>query len=171
MNPALLAVIWVLVSLDCALMGYRLAMGRSALLDKRRYFQLASLRGALFAQGPLLAVTVLAVVLVERGGPGLADEFDEAMARFAAAGGAYAAVILVASLVCLFPSVTVRAAASVTIFGPLTLLRPLVVIATVLVAVGTNPAPEVLAVGLCAVVPGVLWEPLMDRRIARHELI
>ncbi len=50
MNGRALAAFWILVSLDCSLMGYRLAMGRSALLDKRRYHQRRSLRAAAVGQ-------------------------------------------------------------------------------------------------------------------------
>ncbi|MCO5322064.1 MAG: hypothetical protein M9922_11785 [Microthrixaceae bacterium] len=168
MNPRLVATVWVLVTLDCALIGYRLAMGRTARLDKRRYHQIASARGALLGQAPLAAVTALGVLVVVRGGEEVATEFNSAMSRFIAAGGAYAGLILVASAMCSLRSVRVRTVASVVIFGPLTLLRPAVVILTVAFAVGRHPTPGLALVGLTVVIPGVCLEMVLDRRIARR---
>lgn len=167
MNPALVATVWALVALDCALMGYRLEMGRSALLDKRRRYQRASVRAGVGATVPLTAVTAIAVVLVERGGPETAAAFDSAMGRFVVVGGAYAAIILGTWALCALPSLTVQTGASVVVFGPLTLLRPAVVVLTVAAAVGPDPSVELVLVGLLVAVPGVTIEPVLDRRIAR----
>ncbi len=167
MNPVLVGGVWLLVSLDCALMGYRLAMGRSTLLRKRRYFQLATVRGGLLGLVPLAAVRSVGVVLVERGEPTVATGFDQAMGRFLIVGGCYASLILGASMLCALPSVTVRTAASVMIFGPLTLLRPLVVVLTIAVSLGPRPSTELIALGLLVAIPGVAIEPLLDRRIVR----
>jgi hypothetical protein len=165
-NPLLVVGVWVLVTLDCALMGLRLALGRSALLDKRRALQWATVRAGLLGQVPLAVVTAVAVSLVGRGGADTAAAFDDAMVRFCGIGGAYAAAILATSALCLLPSVAVRSAASVIIFGPLTLLRPAVVVATVGGALGTDPPAELLVVGLLVAVPGVAIEPVLDRRAA-----
>ncbi len=167
MNLTLVAAVWALVILDCSLMGYRLAMGRSRLLDKRRYHQRASIAAGLLGFVPLAFVTAVARVLAYRAGPESVDQLNDAMARFVLVGGSYAAVILVASALCALPSVTVRTAASVMIFGPLTLLRPLVVVVTVAAAVGAAPPTWLAVVGLAIAVPGVAIEPVLDRRIAR----
>jgi|GEM_PF-6107058 len=53
--------LWFLATLDGALTGYREAAGRSALIDKRRYFRRAMIEGALFAQ---IAVVIAAVVVI-----------------------------------------------------------------------------------------------------------
>lgn len=166
MNPRLVAGVWVLVSLDCGLMGYRLAMGRSGAIDKRRYYQRATVRSALIGQIPIAILTVVAVLLAHHGGAATSNAFNGAMRRFIMVGGAYAALILAASALCAVPSVTLRTAASVVIFGPLTLLRPLVVVATVVYAVGFHPSPPVLLVALLVAIPGIAIEPILDRRIA-----
>ena len=168
MNAGLTLSVWALVALDCALMGYRLAMGQSALLDKRRRHQRASIGAGLASIVPLATVTAMAALLASQAGDGATEELNAAMGRFVMMGGAYAAVILAASALCLIPSYTVRAAASVVIFGPLTLLRPLVVVVTVAVAVGPGAAPWLVAVGLLVAIPGVTIEPVLDRRIARE---
>jgi uncharacterized integral membrane protein len=90
------------------------------------------------------------------------------MPRFILIGGGYAALILGASALCAFPSVTLRSALSVVIFGPLTLLRPVVVIVTVGYAVWSEASAPIIVVALLVAVPGVVIEPLLDRRIARR---
>jgi hypothetical protein len=169
-SPELIAGVWALVTLDCTLMGYRLAMGRSALLDKRRYHLRASLRAGLAGQIPLIAVIVLAVLLAHRGGSTVTAAFDDAMGRFIFVGGSYAALILGTWAFCAFRSVTVTTVASVLVFGPFTLLRPVVVVLTVGFAIGPNPPTGLLVVGLLVVVPGAGLEPVLDRRIANHLL-
>lgn len=168
MNPVLIAGVWLLVTLDCALIGYRMAMGRSALLDKRHYYQRAIRNGALAGLVPLSVVTLAAVLLVSRAGPNVAVEFNNAMERFLIVGGCYAAIILAATSLCALPSVTVRTAASVIIFGPLTLLRPLVVVLTIGAALGSSPSAPLAAIGLLIAVPGIAIEPILDRRTARQ---
>ncbi len=170
MNPWLVAGVWGLVTLDCALMGYRLAMGRSALLDKRRNHAVASFRAAIAGQVPLVLVVVLAAVLASSGGPTVESAFDDAMRRFIIVGGCYAALILGTWAFCALRSVTVRTIASVLVFGPFTLLRPIVVVLTVVIAVGPNPPTELVVVGLLVVLPGIGLEPILDRRIARQLL-
>jgi uncharacterized integral membrane protein len=168
MRPGLVAAIWLLVTLDCALMGFRLAMGRSAAIDKRRYYRRAAVRAGLMGQVAIGAVTTVAVVLAHSGGTTTTGAFNRAMPRFILIGGGYAALILGASALCAFPSVTLRSALSVVIFGPLTLLRPVVVIVTVGYAVWSEASAPIIVVALLVAVPGVVIEPLLDRRIARR---
>ena len=170
MNPWLVAGVWGLVTLDCALMGYRLAMGRSALLDKRRAHRSAASRAAIAGQIPLALVVLVAAVLAGRGGPVVGSALDDAMRRFIAVGGSYAALILGTWAFCALRSVAVRTVASVLVFGPFTLLRPLVVILTVVIAVGTDPSAELVVLGLLVVAPGIGLEPVLDRRIAQQIL-
>jgi len=169
-SPGLVTCVWVLVTLDCTLMGYRLAMGRSAVLDKRRYHILTSLRAGLAGQIPLIAIIVLASVLADQGGASVTTAFDDAMRRFIIVGGSYAALILGTWAFCAFRSVTVATIASVLVFGPLTLVRPVVVVVTVGFAIGPNPPTALLIVGVLVMIPGVLLEPVIDRRIAKQLL-
>jgi hypothetical protein len=166
MNPSTLALIWLLVTLDCALMGYRLSMGRSALLDRRRTHQRRSLAAAATGQPAIAAVAALTAGLVATGQDGLGPSVDDAMVRLLHVAVPYAATILAATAACLAPSVVVRTAASVVIFGPLTLLRPVVVVAAVGVAVLPDPCWQLVLVGVLVVVPGALAEPFLDRRIS-----
>ena len=167
-NAWLVAAVWALVTLDCALMGYRLAMGRSGLLDKRRIHQHASIHGGLLGQVPLAAVTALTAVLVATGPGDLGRAFDQAMTRLLTVAWPYTALVLVGTALCALPSVSVRSAASVTIFGPFTLLRPVAVVAAVGYAVLPDPRWQVVLVGLLVVVPGVVTEPCADQVIAQR---
>jgi hypothetical protein len=170
MNLLLVACVWALVTLDCTLMGYRLAMGRSAALDKRRYHLVASLRAGLAGQLPFICVLAIAVVLADRGGPSVTVAFNDAMGRFIIVGGSYAALMLGAWAFCILRSVTVATIASVLVFGPFTLLRPAVVVLTIGIAVGPSPPAALLVVGLLIAIPGIALEPLLDRRIAKQLL-
>ncbi len=167
MSPVLVAAVWVLVTIDCAFMGYRLAMGRTAVIDKVAYHRRAALRAALVGQVPLAVVVAVAVALAVGGGGGTARSLDGAKVRLVTVGGTYAAVILGTWALCVIPSVTVRTAANVVVFGPLTFLRPVIVAVTVAAAVGPDPSVALVAVGALVIVPGVAVEPVLERRIAQ----
>ena len=170
MRPDLIAAIWILVTLDCALMGFRLAMGRSAAIDKRRYYQRAAVRAGLVGQVAIAAVTILAVVLAHAGGTTATTAFNRAMPRFIEIGGGYAALILGASVLSAFPSVRLRSTLSVVIFGPLTLLRPVAVVVTVGYAIWPATSAPLVVVALLVAIPGIAVEPLLDHRIAKRIL-
>lgn len=61
--------------------------------------------------------------------------------------GPYATVLLVSLLVRLLPSVDVRSASSVIVFGPLTLIRPFVILAGAIYGPFTSSRLEVVALG------------------------
>lgn len=170
MNHQALAVLWILVSLDCALMGYRIAMGRSALLDKRRYHQRQSIRAAAFGQPALIAMTLLTASLIIVGPDGTDAAFNDAMVRLLVVAVPYAACLLATTAVCILPSVSARTAASIVIFGPFTLVRPVVVIVAVAYAVLPDPRWQLVLVGFLVLAPGVLLEPCIDRRISQNTL-
>jgi len=170
-NRQALAVLWILVTLDGALMGYRLAMGRSALLDKRRYHQRRSLGAAVAAQPALIAVTVFATGLIAAGPADTAAAFNDAVARLLVVAVPYATCILATTALCLVPSVAVRTAASIIIFGPFSLARPLVVIGAVAYAVLPDPRWPLVLVGFLVLVPGIFLEPCLDRQISATVLL
>jgi hypothetical protein len=170
MNLQALVVLWILVSLDCALMGYRIAMGRSALLDKRRYHQRRSMRAAALGQAALASVTMLATCLIIAGPAGIGAVFNDAMVRLLVVALPYGACLLATTAVCIVPSVSARTAATIIIFGPFTLVRPLVVIVAVAYAVLPDPRWQLVLVGFLVIVPGVLFEPCVDRRISQNTL-
>jgi hypothetical protein len=164
-NPAALALLWAIVSVDGALMGYRLAMGRDARIDKRRYHRRRARRALGLVQPALAAVTLAALVLIATGPAGTGGAFDAALCRLLTVVLPYAACFTVTTAVCLLPSVTARTAASIVIFGPFTLLRPVVLAAAVAYAVVPDPRWPLVAVGLTVLLPGVALEPVANRRV------
>jgi hypothetical protein len=140
--------LWLLATLDAAFTGYREAAGRNALIDKRRYYRRAMLRGALFGQLAVLiaAVVVLITLTVASDRRLLISDFERAGAHMLWVYLPYAGIILIAFAIRLFPSVDIRSITSTIVFGPLTLVRPLVAIGGV--AYGIVAAPRIATVVL-----------------------
>ena len=123
-------VLWLLATLDAAFAGYRDAAGRNALINKRRYYRRAMLRGALMGQ---LAVGIAALIIalsliLSAYWRGLLQDYETAGARMLTIYLPYAFVVLLTFLVRWIPSVDLRSITSTVIFGPFTLIRPLVAV-------------------------------------------
>jgi hypothetical protein len=135
--------LWFLVTLDAAFTGYREAAGRNALVDKRRYYRQAMIRGALFGQiAVAIAAFVILIMLLVAHSPGLLlDDFKRIGARMLIVYLPYAAIILIAFAIRAIPSVDIRSITSTIVFGPLTLIRPFVALAGIIW--GLMAAPRV----------------------------
>jgi len=123
--------LWLLATVDAAFIGYRDAAGRSALIDKRHYYRRALVRGALFGQIAVVIVGVVAAgMLATSPQPALLFEmFDRVGMRMLMVYVPYALVLTATFFVRAIPSVDIRSITSVLVFGPFTLIRPLVVLA------------------------------------------
>jgi hypothetical protein len=141
--------LWALATVDAALAGYREAAGRSALIDKRVYYRRAMLRGALFGQVVVGVVGVAAAVslLLSDEPRVLLEELQGVGSRMLMVYVPYAVIVLSAFAVRAAPSVDLRSITSVLIFGPFTLIRPLVVAAGA--AWGFLSAPGLNTLLLC----------------------
>lgn len=126
--------LYVLATLDGAFCGNRSAAGRSGLINKRAYYFWAMTRGAFWAQvAAFLAATAL--FFLWKYSPGRAALLADLQAtahRMLLVFVPYTIVVLATFIVRALPSVDIRSATSVLIFGPMTALRPLVSIAGVL---------------------------------------
>ncbi|HJY30041.1 MAG TPA: hypothetical protein VJ306_18565 [Pyrinomonadaceae bacterium] len=122
--------LWLLATVDSAFIGYREAAGRNALIDKKDYYRRALIRGALFGQLAVLIVgAVVAVALVSSNHPWLLlTKLELIGARMLLVYIPYALIILIALAIRAVPSVDIRSITSTLIFGPFTLIRPLVVL-------------------------------------------
>ncbi len=142
--------LWALATIDAALIGYREAAGRNALIDKRAYYRRAMMRGALLGQVAVgIAGAAVAVLLLLSTDPaGLFKELQEVGARMLIVYVPYALIILAAFAVRAAPSVDLRSITSVLIFGPFTLIRPAVVVAGVAWGVLAAPNFRTLLLGL-----------------------
>jgi hypothetical protein len=143
-------VLWVLATLDAGFTGYREAAGRNALINKRLYYRRAMFKGALFGQVAvgIAAVVVLVSLAVTPDRESLMRGYNKAGARMLIFYLPYAAVIVLALLLRWIPSVDIRSITSTLIFGPFTLLRPVVAIVGLIYGVIGAPRVATVLTGL-----------------------
>ncbi len=167
MTPLLL---YLLATTDTAFAGFRAAAGRNGRIYKRRYYTRAVLRGLCAGQALIAAagLVILAVILAQ-------SDRTRAFWELASAGqtmvwvyGIYATVVLLAFLPYLFWGSEIRTLTTVIVFGPLTLLRPGVVLAGVLACVARKPTWAVAISAAAASTAVLLLEPLLDRWYTRQ---
>src|SRR5258708_12574521 len=140
--------LYALATVDGALVGYRVASGRSALVDKGSYYWRSILRGALLVQ-PAIGVAVFVAVLlllVAADSGRLTLELVGMCQRMLQVYVPYAVVVLVMLALRAVPSTDLRVATSVTVLGPATALRPYVMVAGVLWAAPASPRPDILLI-------------------------
>jgi hypothetical protein len=141
--------LWLLATLDAAFAGYREAAGRNALIRKRRYYRRAMIKGALFGQvavgfaacGALISLALTADREL------LLGDYEAAGFRMLLVYVPFALIILLAFLVRSIPSVDIRSITSTLIFGPFTLIRPLVAIAGLVYGVLSAPRLATIVLG------------------------
>ncbi len=125
-----LLVLFLLASLDGALCGCRTCMGRCPFIDKNSFYLRGVLRGILAAQiASWLSFFVLA--LFHHFSPHatlLRQDLEAAAGRMLYVFLPYAALVLANIALRLVPSTDLRSATSVFFLGPLTALRPFVMI-------------------------------------------
>src|SRR5713226_4618026 len=140
--------LWFLATLDAAFTGYREAAGRSALIDKQRYYREAMFRGALFGQIAVViaAAVIVILLLITPDKRSLIGDFERVGARMLFVYLPYAGIVLIAFAIRLVPSVDVRSITSTLIFGPFTLVRPLVAIVGVVLGILAAPRLATAAV-------------------------
>ncbi len=156
----------LLALVDGAMCGFRAAAGRSGLIDKRLYFQRAIVRGFGATLVVLVVGVVLAVALARVNGAAAWFEFERAARASAAVYASFAGPVILAILLWFTPSIDLRTLMTVTILGPGTLLRPVVVL--VGLAVGVHASPS-WSVGLMATYAGIAMlslERWLGRRLA-----
>lgn len=166
--------LWLLATLDAAFAGYREAAGRNAFIRKRRYYQRAMLKGAVFGQVAVaLAGCVMLISLA------LATDRESLVADYQAAGFRmlfvyvpFAVIILLAFLVRSIRSVDIRSITSTLIFGPFTLIRPLVAFAGLLYGVLAAPRPAIIILGVLVLTMMLGLERALSffRKIKRREI-
>jgi hypothetical protein len=166
--------LWLLATMDAAFGGYREAAGRNALIDKRRYYLRAMVQGALFGQ---IAVAVAAVIVglmlsIASDRQILLVAFEQAGARMLMIYLPYAGFILVAFIFRIINSVDIRSITSTLIFGPFTLIRPLVAVTGAVYGVLAAPRLETVLLGLVVLTMMLSLERMLSfvRRVSRDEV-
>ena len=161
--------LWLLATLDSAAIGYRDAAGRNALIEKRDYYRWAMIRGALFGQVAVAIVGVVVVVmLVLSPQPAsLYASFEQVSKRMLIVYVPYALILIITFSIRAIPSVDVRSITSVLVFGPFTLIRPLVVLAGAVWGVLAAPTVTVLILMILIVFLMLGMEYSLDKLRAR----
>ena len=144
----LICVMYVLVTLDAAFSGICAASGRNALIRKRGYYLRSMWHGALWGQAAILLGLVLVTVTVQFSPNRLRAlvEMQVAGWRMATVYSIYAVVVMSTFLIRAWPSVDVRSITSTVGFGPLTLIRPVVIILGIVYATFSRPGTSILTV-------------------------
>jgi hypothetical protein len=129
-----LFVLFLLASLDGALCGCRTCMGRHPYIRKTKYYVMGVLRGVVAAQiASWISLLVLFITLSFTADRSLLrQDLESAAGRMLLVFLPYAALVLLNLALRLVPSIDLRSATSVFFLGPLTAIRPLVMIAGVL---------------------------------------
>ena len=139
---------------DALLSGFRAAAGRDGRIAKRPYYRVAMMRGGVAGVWVVGANMALAALLVMT-----APEPDAVWRDLLRAGadcvvvfGAFATLTLIAIAFWLAPLQELRLVPTLLVLGPLTLIRPFVIVGGLIVAIIRTPSPRVV---IAAVVAGV----------------
>jgi hypothetical protein len=101
--------LWLLATIDSALIGYREAAGRNALIDKRAYYRRALIRGALVGQVAVLIVGAAVVLVSSNDAGALFSKLEAVGERMLIVYVPYALVLLLTFLVRAFRQWTLEA--------------------------------------------------------------
>jgi hypothetical protein len=166
-----LVALYLLATLDGALCGFRAFAGRSALIYKRMYYTRAMVRGAVAAQiASFLSLFVLLItVAVSQHRAALRADLESAAGRMLWVFLPYAAAVLINIALRTLPSTDIRASTSVMVLGPLTGLRPFVMIAGVLYGVWSASLLETRLLGVFVLLGMLSLETFLNRIAARMQ--
>lgn len=171
----ILFVLYLLALLDGILCGYRSATGRCALIYTRSFHARAMLRGFIVVQAAsAISLSALWITIYfRRDRTLLVSDLEQAGGRMVLVFVVYAALVLFNLGLRLIPSVDIRSSTSVLALGPLTALRPFIMIAGTVygIAASNLMATKLLGSFVLAWMLGTEW--FLDRmhdRIQRQEL-
>jgi hypothetical protein len=162
--------LYLLATLDAAMSGYRAAGGRNALICKRPYQARAQFLAVLWGQAFIAAIAAVIALLLAVAGdpPALADDLLEACRRLMVVYLPYASVFVAAVVLLAVPSVDCRSILNVLVFGPFTLLRPIVGLVGVAWAFVGVPRWQVLVIGLFGIAAMLALEWWLNGLYARQ---
>jgi hypothetical protein len=142
----------LLAFFDVLLSGIRAAAGRDGRIAKPPYYRAAAVRSAAAASLVIGGNALLVAALVATAPDPAAAWGDVQLAgrRCVEVFGAFATLTLVAIVFWFAPVRELRIVPTLVVLGPLTLARPLVVVAGLLHAVAGSTNPRVWATGLAA---------------------
>ena len=164
-----LLLLYLLALLDGVLCGLRTSMGRNARIGKLWYYTWATVRGLAGAQivSTLALGGLLLVAVTSPNSHELRMDLEESAGRMLRIFLPYAAFVVGSLTLRAIPSTDIRSASSVMLLGPLTAVRPLVMIAGVLYGVFGSRLGETRGLGLLILVLMLSLEFALNRRMAR----
>jgi len=149
-----LLALYLLATMDGAFCGFRTCMGRQPLIYKTRYYVKGVLRGILASQiaSWLSLLALLAAMGLSSDRTLLRSDLEAAAARMLLVFLPYTALVVSNVMLRLVPSTDLRSATSVLFLGPLTFLRPFVMIAGVLFGIWSAQLRATVFLGLFVLV-------------------
>jgi hypothetical protein len=148
-------------------------MGRCPLIRKRRYYARAAFGGVVGAQVTstlaLLALALTYTLSLRRNE--LRPDLESTAGRMLWIFLPYAALVLFNLALRLVPSTDIRSATSVFMLGPLTAIRPFVMIAGVVYGISASRLLETRLLGLFVLLLMLFLEFALNRRAARAQAI
>lgn len=154
--------LYLLAVTDWGFAGFRHAAGRDGRIFKARYYGRAVLVALAIAQVPLGAVAAVVVALVAWGPTDFAG-MNAAATPMVWVYGAYATIVLSAFVPYLSGNTELRTLATVSVFGPLTMLRPAAIVAGAAVTVWATPTWPVAIAAAAAALVNVSAERILAR--------
>jgi hypothetical protein len=158
-----LLILYGLGLLHAGFAGFREAAGRNLRIRKAGYFVKAVLRGVVLGQAA--ALIIFAVISIMYFG---SPDGEALLATLGKAGESalaiylgYTSLVLLAFVPYAFPSVEVRSLTIVAVFGPLTLMLPLVMLAGAAAAIVSVPRAEVAILFASSIAAVSLVEPAL----------
>lgn len=168
-----LLLLYFLALLDGLLCGLRTSMGRCSLIRKRSYYARALFRGIAGAQ--VVSMLALAALLLTSTFSGRRDalraDLESTAGHMLLVFLPYAALVLFNLALRLIPSTDIRSATSVLVLGPLTAIRPLVMIAGALSAISRSELLETRFLGAFILALMLSLEFFLNRLAARAQSI
>jgi len=164
-----LLALYLLALLDGLLCGLRASMGRRAVIRKSKYYRRAALQGIAGAQ-IISTVALIAVLLAATTGshrPAVRGDLEDVARRMLWVFVPYALLVLSNLALRLVPSSDIRSGTSVFMLGPLTAIRPLVMITGVLYGIYSSRLLETRILGMFVLLLMLSLEFALNRRADR----
>ena len=166
-----LLALYLLALLDGLLCGLRASMGRCAVIRKRRYYRRAALFGVAGAQmiSTLALAALLTVAATSSDRADVREDLEGAARRMLWVFLPYAILVLSNLGLRLAPSNDIRSATSVFMLGPLTAIRPVVMVVGVFYGIYSSRLVGTRLLGMFVLVLMLSLEFALNWRADRRQ--
>jgi len=166
-----LVALYLLALLDGLLCGLRASMGRCAVIRKAGYYRRAGFRGVAGAQiiSTLALAALLLVAVTSSNRAAVRGDLESSASRMLWVFVSYAVLVISNLALRLVPSNDIRSATSVFMLGPLTAIRPLVMIAGVSYGIYSSRLVETQLLGMFVLLLMLSLEFVLNRRADRRQ--